>query len=210
MPNEAVDYHSQRVQKFAAEYSESEAFKQRFRVWERLIAAYGSASVEAIDVGCGVGTLTHVAAAACRSALGVDGSTAMIAAARRHAAPYDNIRFEVGLLEDLDEHPAAGLVLCSSVLEYVEDFSGAVAVLAGLTEAGGHLIVSVPNASSFYRMFERTTYRLTKRPAYVQHLRHLRTLEAMRLEAESNGLTLIHAQYYGRARSLLCCVMRRS
>ena len=150
----AVD-SSDHVEDFARQYDDSAAFRERFDVWSALIARYGAPNRDAIDVGCGVGTFTLEAAQHARAALGVDASANMIAVAKRHSQA--NVTFRQATIAELGQSmPApAGLVLCSSVLEYVDDLSGSLDVLADLVGPGGHLIISMPNPASLYRRAER-------------------------------------------------------
>ncbi|WP_103353110.1 class I SAM-dependent methyltransferase [Amycolatopsis sp. CA-128772] len=57
-----------------------------------------------LDIGCGNGQLTRLAAARARSAVGVDLSGPMLAAARARAAEVPNVTFEQG---DVQVHPFA-------------------------------------------------------------------------------------------------------
>ena len=66
------------------------------------------------------------------------------------AEQLDNVRFVQGRLPNLDEHDLAGadLIICSSVLEYVEDIDSALSLLAHLLRPGGTLLLSLPTLLS--------------------------------------------------------------
>jgi 2-polyprenyl-3-methyl-5-hydroxy-6-metoxy-1,4-benzoquinol methylase len=208
---DAIEFHSKRVQSLAKKYVDSREFRARVQVWSRLIAMCGDPSADVIDVGCGVGTFSFIAAPAFRSVVGVDGSEQMIVEAQRRAVAYPNVTFRVGRLETLaHDAGAVGLVLCSSVIEYVDDFDRGMDVLAALTAPGGHMIVSIANASSVYRKLEAISYRLFRWPAYFGLVRNLRTAGEMRSAGGARGLSLVQVAYYGRlGRSLIACLFAR-
>jgi len=98
-----------------------------------------------LDIGCGTGTNLTVPLAAMfgdRQFLGVDVDTRSIASARNSACP-DNLRFAT--IDALNSEPAFDCVIASEVLEHVEDPPAFLDRLRGLTEAGGYLVVTVPN-----------------------------------------------------------------
>jgi 2-polyprenyl-6-hydroxyphenyl methylase/3-demethylubiquinone-9 3-methyltransferase len=199
--NDAIEFHSDHAAEFARQYEESALFRERLDVWSRVIARYADPARDAIDVGCGTGVLSAVAARHCRAVLGVDPSAEMLARARDHTAGLPvRYRHETIAQLGLDPPPAAGLVICSSVLEYVPDLSGSVRVLASLVDEGGHLIVSMPNPRSLYRKAERIASRLLGRPAYYRHVRNRVPQRHLVAEAGDRGLLLVESVVYGRSR----------
>ena len=193
-------------------YDVSRAFRKRVRVWSRLINSCADPTADVLDVGCGVGTFSFIASQQFRSVVGVDGSETMIAEARQRGAGYPNVTFRTGRLETLHEEQApVSLVLCSSVIEYVEDFDQAIDALAALTAPGGHLIVSVPNSRSPYRMLAAASYRLLQRPAYFGHVRNVKTVREMRSAGLARGVRLEQYSYYGLGplRTLVACLFSR-
>lgn len=177
-----------------------------------MIAMCADPSADVIDVGCGLGTFSFIASPLFRSVVGFDGSEQMIEEAERRAADYPNVTFRVGRLETLPEEAGpVGLVLCSSVIEYIDDFDRGMDVLAALTAPGGHLIVSIPNARSVYRKLEVVSHRLLRRPAYIGYVRNLSTVAEMRSAGRARGLSLRDFDYYGTGsrRTLLACLFSR-
>jgi predicted SAM-dependent methyltransferase len=91
----------------------------------------------------------------------------------------------------------AGLILCSSVLEYLDDYEQALTQFYGILRKGGRLILSVPNKDAVYRMGERV-FRcvLTSRNSYLKFQRHQFRPASLRSTMERLGYTLVHEQYF--------------
>ncbi len=199
MSYDAIDYHSDHAADFARQYEDSPVFRKRLEVWTGLIGRYADPARDTIDVGCGTGVLSAVAARHSRGVLGVDASATMLEAAKAHTAGLP-VSYRHETIEQLGQDPPspAGLVICSSVLEYVPDLPGSLRVLAALVDAGGHLIVSMPNPRSLYRRAERLAFRLSGRPAYYRHVRSIAPVEDLTAEAAGCGLRLVESPVYGR------------
>ena len=120
---------------------------------------------------CGSGVFSFLAAEHNAQVLGIDGSCEMIKLCeqRRVAKSLNRLSF---LQKRIEEIPGLGfspveLVLCSSVLEYVEDLDRGFAILSNLMSTTGTLIVSMPNRLSWYRKLEVLSYRCLRRPSYL-------------------------------------------
>jgi len=200
---DAVGWHQQLGRQFEQGYDRSSAFKERLGVWSGLIERFGAPDVDVLDAGCGPGVLSAVAARRCRSVRGFDASTAMVELAQARAAreKVGNAVFEVARLGD--PHILAGrsfgLVLCSSVLEYIDDLDAALDWLVSALTTGGVLVVSMPNGGSLYRRLERVVFRATGRPRYLAHVRHVPTPERFAGLLMARGLTVEERRTYAAA-----------
>ncbi|MET8851399.1 class I SAM-dependent methyltransferase [Amycolatopsis sp. NPDC004625] len=88
-----------------------------------------------LDIGCGNGQLTRLAAARARSAAGVDLSGPMLATARARAADVPNVTFEQG---DVQVHPFSGGGFDLAVSRFgVMFFADPVAAFANIRRALG-------------------------------------------------------------------------
>ncbi len=111
-----------------------------------------------LDVGCGPGLLTRIAADKGYSALGIDRDADMIAAARRLALERTNsARFDV---RDIETVCARGerydVVSASSLLVVLPDPAAGLRLLASLAKPGGSvLIVEASGRMTRIRAFER-------------------------------------------------------
>ena len=197
---DAVAWHSANASDFDGKYATSSAFRERRAVWSGLIDAYVGSQAEVLDAGCGSGVLTSHAAARARAVFGFDGSSEMVALARARLAREGrgNAGFATAFLED----PALlgarrfDVVLCSSVLEYVEDHWRAFDWLAAALKPGGTVIFSMPNGSSVYRKLEKLAFRLTGRPGYYANVRHVPTAAAIQAGLAAHGFELLAMRYY--------------
>ncbi|MBI4080977.1 MAG: metalloregulator ArsR/SmtB family transcription factor, partial [Candidatus Lambdaproteobacteria bacterium] len=102
-------------------------------------------ALDAIDLGCGDGTLTLELARGARSVLGVDVNPAAIQAAERRAAAAGlaNARFRVGRIEALAEPAAAfDLALLSQSLHHLPEPGAGLAEAARVLRPGGRVVVT--------------------------------------------------------------------
>ena len=180
-------------------YGQSPDFQARWAVWAGLIEQLRFASC--LDVGCGAGIFSFFVAERGIPTTGVDVSSRMVEACRAEASRrgLTNARFQQGSLP-LTRELGLGcfdLVVCSSVLEYVEPIDEAIASLAAATSPGGHLLVSFPNAQSWFRKYERLRYRVVGRPSYYQHVRRLFTAPEVAARFARLGCSLLETHYYG-------------
>jgi ubiquinone/menaquinone biosynthesis C-methylase UbiE len=95
-----------------------------------------------LDVGCGTGAASRIAAATATSVVGIDLSPGMIGRAEELGNDLDNLRFQVGDAEDLpfgDGEFTA--VLCSNSFHHYPDPVGAVRQMVRVLDAKGRLVV---------------------------------------------------------------------
>jgi trans-aconitate 2-methyltransferase len=118
---------------------------ERSQPFHDLLAMLGRRSVgRAVDLGCGPGELTALAAERLdiEEIVGIDNAQTMLASAAAHAT--DRVRFEHGDIATWTANHDHDLVLAAASLQWVPDHA---AVLARWTEAlapGGSLAVQVP------------------------------------------------------------------
>ncbi|GLW97291.1 methyltransferase domain-containing protein [Microtetraspora sp. NBRC 16547] len=133
-------------------------------VWEALravlaerMAATGRGSLDIVDAGGGTGGFAVPLARLGHAVTVVDPTPDSLAALERRAAEtgvsVKGLQGDTGDLGDLLEQDSADLVLCHSVLEYVEDPAAALTAAAGILRRGG--VVSVlaanPVATAIHR-----------------------------------------------------------
>ena len=195
----AISWHDSIAPAFRDGYVRSRGFRDRLRAWGNLIERYARPGDQVLDAGCGAGTLSFEAARIAAHVDGIDGAERMIDLARSGAIErgITNVTFEVALFETLSDRAGQyDLALCSSVLEYLPDLATEIARLAALLRPGGRLIMSLPNGRSHYRRFEALAWRLTGRPHYYRHVRHVPASTEVRKMLRQLGLTVLETVYY--------------
>lgn len=199
MRNE-VAWYSNIASEFDVKYKSSRPFIERLAIWDEIIRTYAGPDADVLDAGCGSGVLSEVAARQTRTVLSFDASAEMVALteARRLRQRLDNITVRVAELGDASvlSNARFDLILCSSVLEYVEDYWRAVDWLAAALKPTGVLVFSMPNAASPYRSFERVIYRLTGHPAYYAHVRHVPNVNDVRAGLAVRSMQTLDVKYY--------------
>ena len=126
-------------------------------VWEALVAVVksragetGNARLDILDAGGGTGGFAVPLASLGHNVTVVDPSPDSLAAAQRRAAEAGvelrAVQGDVADLATIAGEAAADLVLCHSVLEYVDDPAGAVATIARVLRPGGTVSVLVASA----------------------------------------------------------------
>lgn len=197
---DAVAYFSAHAQQFDSLYETSPDFAHRLRVWRQLIDRYSAPEGLTLDVGCGSGVMTFFAAQRSGRVIGVDGAAEMLALCeeRRRTRRLENVRFVQGLLPDLDEQGLdnADLIICSSVLEYVDDLDAALRRLARLLRPGGTLVLSMPTLLCVNRAYQRIAHRFTGRAPIYDHIKHFTTPHLLSRRVSRLGLSLREVHYY--------------
>ncbi|MGH7475512.1 MAG: ArsR/SmtB family transcription factor [Longimicrobiales bacterium] len=94
------------------------------------------------DLGCGTGAVATKLAPFVRRVIGVDESRAMLSAARRRLADYENVELRAGELEALPlEDGAVDLAILSLVLHYVAQPAAVLDEARRILADGGRLLV---------------------------------------------------------------------
>jgi len=144
----------------------SGGFKRRLAMLESTLRPIVEPGSSWLDLGCGAGTLTRLLAALGARGEAVDGSPAMIEAARSLCSLQEQaaFRFEViANVESLHWPPATfDGVLCSSVIEYLDRPDDALAGMVKVLKPGGHLVLTAAHSRSVVRRLQSRARTLSK------------------------------------------------
>jgi 2-polyprenyl-3-methyl-5-hydroxy-6-metoxy-1,4-benzoquinol methylase len=198
--SDAVDYFSQAAGEFNALYDSHSDFQERLRVWYPLIDKYVKEGGLALDMGCGAGVFSFYLAGKGARVIGIDASEKMLELCMRQKQEHalHEIRFlqaEIPHLNGL-RLPKANLIVCSSVLEYIEEFEEALVLFAKILKDQGTFIVSLPNAICPNRMYQRLKFRFTGNPEIYKYIKNYVTPRRTASLLEAHGLRMVEKQYY--------------
>src|SRR5262245_6875082 len=207
-PENVRDHFNRMAQTFITNYSNSPDFKERLEVWRRSIeksVARIPAQSLCLDMGCGDGSISRYAARLGLRVIGFDQSEAMLALARRRAVEEGvtshteyvpaSLPFSEQLVKSYEN--SAGLIICSSVMEYIDDYEAVMCQFHRMLRNGGILLLSLPNRLSMQRIVERTIRRfVASRDSYLQHQRHQFDPNHVRRLLTELGYTAIEEEYY--------------
>jgi ubiquinone/menaquinone biosynthesis C-methylase UbiE len=137
---------------------------QTIEAWTAGVAQrLGTPSLSILDFGCGTGDhVTYPLACLGHRVLGVDMHEPSIQEAQRRY-PLPNLLFRTGHLESLiQEGVAADLIICSEVLEHLQQPQDCLSLMRRLLKPNGALIITTPNGYGSYEMFCRLQRGLTR------------------------------------------------
>lgn len=145
-------FHDQLAASWTSAY-ESGSFNRRLRFFLPYLDRFVAQGTRWLDAGCGSGVLARQVASRGALVTAVDASPAMIAQGDAAQAPHSAIAFQ--LIRSIESLPfpdgAMDGVLCSSVLEYVDDPRTALREFSRVLAPGGVAVITVPNRLSLIR-----------------------------------------------------------
>lgn len=158
----AVRIHfDETAEDYADAYERNSNSGYSFRIRkQRVLELFDQAGGSVLDVGCGPGVMVDdlVQGAQCEF-WGVDLSPRMIHRANQRYADWPRVHFSVGSVENLDFPPESfDAVLSMGVLEYLPDAAPAISEMYRVLKPGGTLIVTLPNAQSPFRIWQRLVW----------------------------------------------------
>ena len=130
------DWNPEQYRRFAAE---------RAQPFHDLLALIEPGSISrAVDLGCGPGELTALAASqlAIDEMIGIDNSPAMLDKARQHAS--DSVHFRHGDLSQWTSDGDVDLVLAAASLQWVANHAAVMARWTAALRPGGQIAIQVP------------------------------------------------------------------
>ncbi len=165
------------------------------RALRRLIASAQPASL--MDIGCGTGLASEIAARHGLSVVALDPSAAMLGLARARLRPFQRrVRFLQSTIEDLKAYtaPVDAIVSFGSVLNHVDDWDTFFAKIAACSRPGTQVLLSVDNLLGV-DSFTWAAFRLLRsRLDGVRDLRR-RTLAYARNTAHVNSWPLVYGAH---------------
>ena len=171
------------------------SFQKRESVFAHALPLNDLLSKYWLDAGCGTGTLSALLASHGAQVFGVDGSAGMIEQAELACQQFSNASFQhIGNLEEWCwKGPPLDGILCSSVLEYLNDPADMLSKFNEWLNPGGWLLVSLPNRYSLLRNFQKAAFYISKlttrnaRPEYLNYSLHDASISNLRKMLANSG-----------------------
>jgi len=133
--------------------------------------------VRILDVGCGTGVnVTVPLAHAGFSIMGLDLDSASIERGRLLAEGLRNIEFHCGSIEDQVVSQLRDVVICSEVLEHLQEPAIFIEKLKSVLKEGGLLLVTVPNGFGYFELDNLFWQAISRFPRLIQVLYKLESL----------------------------------
>lgn len=132
------------------------ALDDRLKSFAELVSKYSNESESLLDLGCGSGIFSHYFNSKGFDVTGVDISQGMIDHCLKKDYQYsDKIKYKAGSLYDIHHQlEIYNNVVCSSVLEYVDDAHLFMELIFKLMSEKGKLYITIPNKDSSVRKQE--------------------------------------------------------
>ena len=208
----AIDWHTGIARNFDQKYTTSKNFRERYSIWTDIIDKYSNDKFLVLDIGCGSGVFSFYSAEKNKEVIGVDASEKMlqICFEKLDELATKNVKFINGNIESLSQHVdhKADMVICSSVLEYIDDLDASIELIKQSMNVDGVFLLSMPNKQSLYRKLEALSYKLFGRPKYYKYVKNVCTLDEMTIKLKRFGFSTMEYKYYGET-TFLSAIFRK-
>jgi 2-polyprenyl-3-methyl-5-hydroxy-6-metoxy-1,4-benzoquinol methylase len=166
--SQSTDFFGQQAAGWSDLYVTDAQFERRYGLITELMTRVlaGREAGRALDLGCGSGVFAALLADFGWEVVAVDKSAAMLHAAKSYCSSQLGeriaaVEFREMRIEALDlEAGSFDLVVCLSVLEYVEDDRTALESMATVLRPNGFLVLTVPNRRGLARRVESLVHRV--------------------------------------------------
>jgi len=198
----AIDWHTQIAVDFDKRYSNSKAFKERYVIWTKFIDKYSHHDFRVLDLGCGSGIFTIYLSERNGYTIGLDASEEMLKICKERmrnkgASHVDFINCNICELRSKLNDNNVDMIICSSVLEYLDDLDESLALISASMNRNGLLIFSMPNRRSLYRKIAPVAFKLIGLPKYYKYVKNVCTLDDIEKKIKQYGFNLLESAYYG-------------
>ena len=186
--------------RFDQRYNISKFSKERIQIWTHLLNKYSKNKFTALDMGCGNGIFSFLLAKLGLNTVGIDAVDEMIKLCEKHKLKTNlkNINFKQADITHAKELKLdkVDILICSSVLEYVDNIEDTLESFCNLVKDNGFLIVSLPNENSLYRKCERLFFKLFGKPEYYKHVKCVTSLNYLNKAVSTYNMKLLESRYY--------------
>lgn len=169
-------FFNNKAQNFSNNYHKLKNFKERYQFLtsklKKLSKTNFKKDIQILDYGCGEGIFS-IDLSYYGSVTAVDGSKNMLELAKKRIKlkKIKNIKLILSDLNNYNSNKKFELIFCSSVMEYLENFSQHLDKLYNLLDDKGTLFLTLPNSKSIYRLIELVLFKLINIPKYYNYVK---------------------------------------
>lgn len=179
------NYFDEVAEGWREKYESSRFFRRRRETILALLDSCRGPHGRALDYGCGAGVISSDLAQRFAAVVAVDRSPAMRQAAQAGLASFPNVRV---LAPDELDNTRFDCILCSSVIEYVQEDAVFLRILGDLLAPDGKLLISFPNRWGPMQMLNRYLLKHLQEKCYARYQAHVYTKNAILRLAGEAGL----------------------
>jgi ubiquinone/menaquinone biosynthesis C-methylase UbiE len=200
--DDAVDFHSRLATRWSSQYAKA-SYRRRLSLLLHLLGpSVGGQYI--LDAGCGSGVLSRSLRERGARVVAFDASIKMVSAAQ-HESRQGHARSIDFLVTRVEHLPLPAdrfdAVLCSSVLEYVDDVAGALAEFRRVLRGTGRLVGSLPLEDSLLRRMQKVVLAASGRlgtpwPKYLVHSHLDVTVASLRDTLRRAGFDMTECQFW--------------
>jgi 2-polyprenyl-6-hydroxyphenyl methylase/3-demethylubiquinone-9 3-methyltransferase len=160
----AVQFHDEKADEWEGAYDRKD-FGSRVDAVESALSGKDLQGQFWLDAGCGAGNLSRLLCGRGATVVGVDASPKMIAYAQANCADVSSASFRrIDSIEKLPWPDATfDGILCSSVIEYVDDPIACLAEFSRVLKERACVLVSIPNRLSLIRKLLKLSFAVSER-----------------------------------------------
>jgi 2-polyprenyl-3-methyl-5-hydroxy-6-metoxy-1,4-benzoquinol methylase len=158
----ATSFFDQHAKRWTSLYAKKASFRDRLALFVDAVTRAIPAGGRVLDLGCGAGNISLALAERGYRVLGADGAPEMVreALAEAEKRGLKNAEFVEADITTLAMEPDSfDAVVCSSVIEYVQNDAALLLEMRRLLRPSGRLILSVPHRGSLAGMAEDVIWR---------------------------------------------------
>ncbi len=153
-----------------------------------------------LDVGCGNGNISLALGALGYDVTGIDMDETTISNANKRNS-FSNVNFKVQNAFEIDTHNKFDAVICSEVLEHLDDPGKFVSAIYGLIKTGGVFVATVPNGYGPRELIITKPVQFLNKKGFdsaISGLKKLFGFSNSTLQSSSGDLT--HIQFFTKRR----------
>ncbi len=179
MKSGLIQYFNKEAGQWDSKYKRSYFFKGRYDQIKLYLSRYRNYFPISLDYGCGSGILTELLAKHSDAVIGTDASEKMLAICKEKFKDKDKIQ-----IQSIEESVTKkyDFILCSSVIEYIENDMELINDLVSYLNNNGILFITFPNRFGIVQLLNRHILQKIRMSKYVDYQKHVYTLSAIKKE----------------------------